>query len=154
MYTIGQSSNPRSQRPRPRPQLGPDLISLEKLIRLIVLLKRYKMWVLQKKYLNIIVRNVAYVLNVMCFSHCVIMRRTGTRILPVEPGSSVSIVSGYSLDDRQIEVRSPAEAKNFSSTLCIHTSSEDLSASYWMGTWGPFPEVKHSRAWRSLVTPI
>jgi hypothetical protein len=30
-----------------------------------------------------------------------------------EPGSSVSIVSGYGLDDRAIEVRSPAEAKRF-----------------------------------------
>jgi hypothetical protein len=28
-------------------------------------------------------------------------------------GSSVSIVSGYGLDDREIEVRSPAEAKGF-----------------------------------------
>jgi hypothetical protein len=30
-----------------------------------------------------------------------------------EPGSSVSIVSGYGLDDRAIEVRSSAEAKGF-----------------------------------------
>jgi hypothetical protein len=30
-----------------------------------------------------------------------------------EPGSSVSVVSGYGLDDRAIEVRSPAEAKGF-----------------------------------------
>jgi hypothetical protein len=30
-----------------------------------------------------------------------------------EPGSSVSIVSGYGLDDWVIEVRSPAEAKGF-----------------------------------------
>jgi hypothetical protein len=30
-----------------------------------------------------------------------------------EPGSSVSIVSGYVLDDRAIDVRSPAEAKDF-----------------------------------------
>jgi hypothetical protein len=30
-----------------------------------------------------------------------------------EPGSSVSIVSGYGLNDRAIEVRSPAEAKVF-----------------------------------------
>jgi hypothetical protein len=30
-----------------------------------------------------------------------------------EPDSSVSIVSGYRLDDRTIEVRSPAEAKGF-----------------------------------------
>jgi hypothetical protein len=28
-----------------------------------------------------------------------------------KPGSSVSIVSGYGLDDRTVEVRSPAEAK-------------------------------------------
>jgi hypothetical protein len=33
--------------------------------------------------------------------------------LGCEPGSSVSIVSGYGLDDRAIEVRSPAEAKIF-----------------------------------------
>jgi hypothetical protein len=31
----------------------------------------------------------------------------------MEPGSSVSIVSGYGLDYRAIEVRSPAEAKGF-----------------------------------------
>jgi hypothetical protein len=30
-----------------------------------------------------------------------------------EPGSSVSIVSGYGLDDRAMEVRFPAEAKGF-----------------------------------------
>jgi hypothetical protein len=30
-----------------------------------------------------------------------------------EPGSSVNVVSGYGLDDRTIEVRSPAEAKEF-----------------------------------------
>jgi hypothetical protein len=32
-----------------------------------------------------------------------------------EPSSSVSIVSGYGLDDRVIDVRSPAGAKDFSS---------------------------------------
>jgi hypothetical protein len=31
--------------------------------------------------------------------------------------SSVSILSGYALDDRAIEVRFPAEAKDFSSNL-------------------------------------
>jgi hypothetical protein len=31
----------------------------------------------------------------------------------VQPGSSGSIVSGYGLDDREIEVRSPAVAKGF-----------------------------------------
>jgi hypothetical protein len=30
-----------------------------------------------------------------------------------EPGNSVTIVSGYGLDDRTIEVRPPAEAKAF-----------------------------------------
>jgi hypothetical protein len=34
-------------------------------------------------------------------------------ILNGEPGSSGSIVSGYGLDDRTIEVQSPAEAKVF-----------------------------------------
>jgi hypothetical protein len=34
-------------------------------------------------------------------------------IIDREPGSSVSTVSGYGLDDRTIEVRSPAEAKGF-----------------------------------------
>jgi hypothetical protein len=32
---------------------------------------------------------------------------------PGEPASSVSTVSGYELDDRAIEVRSPAEAKGY-----------------------------------------
>jgi hypothetical protein len=32
---------------------------------------------------------------------------------PCEPSSSVSVVSVYGLDDRTIEVRSPAEAKGF-----------------------------------------
>jgi hypothetical protein len=36
--------------------------------------------------------------------------------IPVEkPASSVSIVSGYGLDDRAIDVRTPAGAKDFSS---------------------------------------
>jgi hypothetical protein len=34
-------------------------------------------------------------------------------ILICETGSSVSIVSGYGLDERAIEVRSPVEAKEF-----------------------------------------
>jgi hypothetical protein len=37
--------------------------------------------------------------------------------------SSVSIVSGYGLDDQAIEVRSLAEAKDFSSNLCIQTGA-------------------------------
>jgi hypothetical protein len=36
-----------------------------------------------------------------------------------EPVNSVSIVSGYGLDDRTIEVRSLEEAKDFSFSLCV-----------------------------------
>jgi hypothetical protein len=39
--------------------------------------------------------------------------KTGSR------GSSVSIVSGYGLDDRAIVVRSPAGEEDFSSSLCV-----------------------------------
>jgi hypothetical protein len=59
-----------------------------------------------------------------------------------EPSSSVSIVSGYGLDDRAIEVRSPAEAKDFSSSLCVQTGSGAHPASCTMGTGGPFPGTK------------
>jgi hypothetical protein len=57
-------------------------------------------------------------------------------------GSSVSIVSGYGLDDRAIEVRSPAGAKDFSSNLCVQTGSGAHPASYTIGTGGPFPGGK------------
>jgi hypothetical protein len=55
-----------------------------------------------------------------------------------EPGSSVSIVSDYGLDDRAIGVRSPAGANDFSSNLCVQTGSEAHPASCTMGTGGPF----------------
>jgi hypothetical protein len=57
-------------------------------------------------------------------------------------GSSGSIVSGYGLDDWAIEVRFPAEAKDFSSSLCIQTGSEVYPASCTMGTGGSFPRGK------------
>jgi hypothetical protein len=38
-------------------------------------------------------------------------------------GSSVSIVSDYGLDERAIEVRCPAAAKDFSSNLCVQRAS-------------------------------
>jgi hypothetical protein len=59
-----------------------------------------------------------------------------------EPGSSVSIVSGYGLHDRAIEVRSPAEAKGFFLSLCVQTGSGADPASSTMGTGGPFPGGK------------
>jgi hypothetical protein len=49
-------------------------------------------------------------------------------------GSSVSIVSDYGLDDRAIEVRSPSEAKDFSSNLCVQTGSGAYPVSCTMGT--------------------
>jgi hypothetical protein len=56
--------------------------------------------------------------------------------------SSVSIVSGYGLGDRAIEVRSPAEAKDFSSSLC---ASGAHPASCPMGTGVLFPGVNRGR---------
>jgi hypothetical protein len=51
-------------------------------------------------------------------------------------------VSGYGLDDRAIEFRSPSEAKEFSCSVCVQTGSEAHSASCKIGTGGPFPEAK------------
>jgi hypothetical protein len=59
-----------------------------------------------------------------------------------EPDSSVSIVSHYGLDDRAIEVRSPAGPKDFSCNLCVQTGSGTHPASCTMGTGGPFPGAK------------
>jgi hypothetical protein len=53
--------------------------------------------------------------------------------------SSSSIVSGYGLDDRAIEVRSLAGAKDFPSNLCVQTGSGAHPASCARGTGGPFP---------------
>jgi hypothetical protein len=63
-------------------------------------------------------------------------------------GYSVSVVSNYRLDGRGY--RSPAGAKDFSSSLYVQISSEAHSASYPMGTRGPFPGVK--RGWGVTLT--
>jgi hypothetical protein len=63
-------------------------------------------------------------------------------------GSSVSIESDYGLDDRAIGVRSPAEAEDFSSSLCVQTGSGAHPASYPVGTGGtarPGRYADHSR---------
>jgi hypothetical protein len=57
-------------------------------------------------------------------------------------GSSDSIVSDYRLDDREIEVRSPTGADDFSSSPCVQTGSGAHPASYPMGTGGTFPGGK------------
>jgi hypothetical protein len=50
-------------------------------------------------------------------------------------------MSGYGLDDRAIEIRSPAEAKEFSSNLCPDRLWAH-PASCTMGTGGPFSGAK------------
>jgi hypothetical protein len=56
-------------------------------------------------------------------------------LLRCELGSSVSIVSGYRLDDRAIEVRSPAEEKGFFPLIfCVQTGSWAHPVSCTMGT--------------------
>jgi hypothetical protein len=56
-------------------------------------------------------------------------------------------VSDYELDDRAIGVRFPAEAKCFSSNLCVQTGSGAHPASCPKGTGGSFPGGK-ARPWR------
>jgi hypothetical protein len=56
--------------------------------------------------------------------------------------NSGSIVSDYGLDDRVIGVRSPVGAEDFSSSLCVQTSSGAHPDSCTMGTGGPFPRGK------------
>jgi hypothetical protein len=52
------------------------------------------------------------------------------------------MVAYYRLDDRVNVIRSPAEAKDFSSSLCVQTSCGAHPASYPMGSGGSFPGVK------------
>jgi hypothetical protein len=62
-------------------------------------------------------------------------------------GNSGSIVPGYGLDDRAIGVRSPAEAKDFSSNFCVQTGSGAHPASCTTGTGGkarPGRDAGHS----------
>jgi hypothetical protein len=51
-------------------------------------------------------------------------------------------VSNYSLDDQVTGVRSSAEEKYFSCSLCVQTSIEDHPASYPLRAGGPAPGVK------------
>jgi hypothetical protein len=69
-------------------------------------------------------------------------RNYSCMMLEGEPGSPVSIVSGYGLVNQTIEVRSPAEGKDFSSIYCVQTGSEAHPASCTMGTGGPFHGAK------------
>jgi hypothetical protein len=55
------------------------------------------------------------------------------------PGSSVSTVSDYELDDRG---SIPVQEKDFSSNLCVQTDSGAQPVSCTLGTGGPFPGGK------------
>jgi hypothetical protein len=61
------------------------------------------------------------------------------RHILISRGSSVSIVSGYVLDNRAIEVWSLAEAKDFSCSLCVQTLSGAHPATCTMGNGSPLP---------------
>jgi hypothetical protein len=67
---------------------------------------------------------------------------TGLVLTCMSRGSSGSIVSGYGLDDRAIEVRSSAAATDFSSNLCVQTGSGAHPASCTMDTGGRFSGIK------------
>jgi hypothetical protein len=80
---------------------------------------------------------------------------------PRSPGSSVSIVSHYGLDDRAIGVRSSTGAKDFYSILCVQTGSGVHPVYCTMGTGGPFPGAKRGRGvtltteeWVGAIPPL
>jgi hypothetical protein len=56
---------------------------------------------------------INYVMNSECLGYVTFASIVCIACFFLESRSSVSIVSGYGLDDRAIEVRSPARAKNF-----------------------------------------
>jgi hypothetical protein len=66
------------------------------------------------------------------------VREALSNVTRKKTGSSVSIVSGYGLNDQEIEGRSPAEARDFSSNLCVQAGSGAHPASCLMRTGGPF----------------
>jgi hypothetical protein len=67
--------------------------------------------------------------------------------------SSVSIVSGYSLDNQGSRVQFLVSAGNFSLHYCIQNGSGAHPASYPMGTRDSFPGDKAARAWSWPLTP-
>jgi hypothetical protein len=69
-------------------------------------------------------------------------------------GSSGSIVSRYWLEDRAIDVRSPTEAKDFSSSLFVQTGSGAHPASCTMGTGVPSPGVLRGRGVTLTTHPL
>jgi hypothetical protein len=60
-------------------------------------------------------------------------------------GIAQSVQCRYGLDDRAIEVRSPAGAEAFPSNVCVQTDSGDHPGSCTMGTGVLSPGVKCGR---------
>jgi hypothetical protein len=75
----------------------------------------------------------------------IIIISTTTTTTTGSRGISVSIESGYGLNDWANEIRSPAVAKDFSSRLCVQTGSGARPASCAMGTGVLSPGVKRGR---------
>jgi hypothetical protein len=66
-----------------------------------------------------------------------------------------SVVSGYGLDDRAIQVQFPAEAKDFSSNLWVRTGPGAHTASCPMVTGGVLsPGVKRGRGVTLTTHPV
>jgi hypothetical protein len=68
-------------------------------------------------------------------------------------GSSVSMGSDYGLHDWAIKVRSLAEAKDISSSLCVQTSSAAHPAYCPLDTRGPSPGLKCGRGMTLTTHP-
>jgi hypothetical protein len=61
------------------------------------------------------------------------------------PGAGVAQSVSWLTTDWTTGVRSPTEAEDVSSSLCLQTGSGAHPASCSMGTGGPFPRVKRGR---------
>jgi hypothetical protein len=70
---------------------------------------------------------------------CIFVFKLKPPLLLENSDSSVSIVTGYGLDDRGSRVRFPAEAGNFSLHHRVQIGSGAHSASFPMGKGGSFP---------------
>jgi hypothetical protein len=69
------------------------------------------------------------------------MRNLFSLLVTCDPGSLVSIASGYGLYGRAIEFEPRQRPKDFSSSLWVQTGSGAHPASCTVGTGGPFPGV-------------
>jgi hypothetical protein len=89
-----------------------------------------------------IINNTAFINIVSHTQTTVFCNLLHLQLDKISRGSSVSVVSGYELEDQAIEFRSPAETTGFFSTLCVQTGSGAHPASCPVGTGGPFPGGK------------